>query len=309
MTPAWAPYDHFLVTEETSLSSSLKADYPVHYLPHFAFGQARMSKPIKMVFAGIANFFASARIIFREKPTLVITTGAGSVFFCALFSRLMGAKVIVIETFARFDRPSMFAKLAMPFAYRRVVQSAKLADLWPNASVFEPFKVLQTQSVTKERLVFATVGATLPFPRLLTLISAAQKKGAIPERIVAQTGESVDLGPDIEVHASLPNDVMRDFLKRADIVVCHGGTGSIVTAMREGCQVIAVPRRSDMSEHYDDHQLEIVSALKARGLIQSADTVDELIAAIEIARTKPRVFATTDTHELNGFLKEVLAEQ
>ena len=297
------------MTEGTSLSTSLQADYPIHYLPHFAFGQARMSKPIKMVGAGIANFFASARIIIKERPTLVITTGAGSVFFCALFSRLLGARIIVIETFARFDRPSIFAKLAMPFAYRRVVQSAKLADVWPNARVFEPFKVLQTRSVTKEPLLFATVGATLPFPRLFTLISAAKGKGAIPERIVAQTGEPVDLGPDIEVHATLPNDVMRDFLKRADIVVCHGGTGSIVTAMREGCHVIAIPRRSELFEHYDDHQLEIVRALEARGLIQSADTVDELVSAIATARTKPRVFATTDTQELNAFLTQVLCEQ
>jgi UDP-N-acetylglucosamine--N-acetylmuramyl-(pentapeptide) pyrophosphoryl-undecaprenol N-acetylglucosamine transferase len=309
MTPAWAPYNHFLVTEDTSLSRSLQADYTIHYLPHFAFGQARMSKPIRMVLAGIANFLSSARIILKERPTLVITTGAGSVFFCALFSRLIGARVIVIETFARFDRPSMFARMAMPFAYRRVVQSAKLANVWPDTRVFEPFKVLETRSVTKERLLFATVGATLPFPRLLTLISAAKSKGAISERIVAQTGESVDLGPEIEVHPSLPNEVMRDFLKKADIVVCHGGTGSIVTAMREGCQVIAIPRRSQLSEHYDDHQSEIISALKVRGLIQSADTVEDLIAAIETARTKPRIFATTDTHELNGFLAQVLAEQ
>ena len=308
IAPVLAKYDRFLVTEETSLSRSLDASFPVHFLPHFALGQARVAKPITMVRAGLANFFASARIIWAERPTLVVTTGAGSVFFCVLFARLLGAKIVAIETFARFDRPSAFAKLTMPFAFRRVVQSVKLANVWRRTQVFEPFKILPAKPVAKELLLFVTVGATLPFPRLLAMVAEASSKSKIPFKIVAQTGELVDLGPEIEVHPTLPNGVMLDYLKKADIVVCHGGTGSIVTAMREGCHVIAVPRRAKLMEHYDEHQLEIVRALEVRGLLQSAETVEELAAAMAETRNRPRVFATTDASDLNFFLDKLVIE-
>src|SRR3546814_13248667 len=71
---------------------------------------------------------------------------------------------------------------------------------------------------------------------------------------------------------TLPFAKVQKLLHDADIVVCHGGTGSLITALRAGCRVIAMPRLSERGEHYDNHQSEITEAFVARGLIWSAAT-------------------------------------
>ncbi len=97
LAPAWAGYDHVFVTEDTDLGRSLALKSRTHFVPHVALGQGRLGAPLRMALAGIRNFVASGRIILRERPDLLITTGAGSVFFTMLWARLLGARIVLIE--------------------------------------------------------------------------------------------------------------------------------------------------------------------------------------------------------------------
>jgi UDP-N-acetylglucosamine transferase subunit ALG13 len=72
--------------------------------------------------------------------------------------------------------------------------------------------------------------------------------------------------------------------------------------------VIAMPRLSKLGEHYDDHQAEITEAFEKRGLIQVANSTDELCEAIARTRTRPRVMATTEPAGLITFLRRRLAD-
>ena len=83
-------------------------------VPHFAWGQAKLGAPFRMLGRAIAGTAKSLSIIARERPDVVISTGAGAVFFVVLFGRLFGAQVVVVESFARFERPSLFGRLAAP---------------------------------------------------------------------------------------------------------------------------------------------------------------------------------------------------
>src|SRR4029453_207196 len=94
----------------------------------------------------------------------------------------------------------------------------------------------------------------------------------------------------------------------ATVVICHGGTGSIITALREGCHVIAVPRLSELAEHYDDHQSEITDAFEQRGLILVARSTEELREALERVHERSRIAATTDPVELSQYLEGLLAD-
>src|SRR3546814_183911 len=102
------------------------------------------------------------------------------------------------------------------------------------------------------------------------------------------------------------SDLVQKLLHDADIVVCHGGTGSLITALRAGCRVIAMPRLSERGEHYDNHQSEITEAFVARGLIWSAATTEELKAALTAARAATPRMATTDPAELIAYLNGLL---
>jgi UDP-N-acetylglucosamine transferase subunit ALG13 len=100
---------------------------------------------------------------------------------------------------------------------------------------------------------------------------------------------------------------VQQLLRDADIVICHGGSGSLITALRAGCRVISMPRLFEQGEHYDNHQAEITDAFVARGLIWSANTAEELQSALVAARTATPRMATTDPAELIAYLNRVLA--
>lgn len=303
----WSQQDHFFVTEDTALGRSLRDSHRTYLLPHFAWGQTKLGTPFRMALSAISSFFQSAAIILKERPDVVISTGAGAVYFAVVWARLLGACVVVIESFARFNGPSLFGRLAAPLAHHMVVQSPKLRAFYPQAHVFDPLRTLPPPSTAKSDLFFATVGATLPFDRLVESVAQLRADGLIPGRLVVQTGIGGVTPKGVETVESLPFDEVQQLLREASIVVCHGGTGSLITGLRQGCHVIAMPRLASLGEHYDDHQAEITQAFANRGLILVANTVDELRAAVADAKTRPRVAATSDPVALTTFLRDLLS--
>lgn len=310
LEPLWRDHDYFFVTEDTSLGRSIARDHPVAFVPHFALGQARLGSPFKMLVAAARSIFSSFRAVAARRPDIIITTGAGSQLFVVLWGRLFGAKVLLVDSFARFDHPSAFAKKAGRFAHVRIAQSARSAEHWPGALVFDPFRIDDTPATDKEPLLFATVGATLPFERLTRLIIDAKRAGLIPERIVLQTGElPAPLPPveGIEMHETLEFSEIQALLRRADIVVCHGGTGSIITALRQACRTIVVPRSFDLGESYDHHQSEITDTFVERGLAVQASNDADFAQALQQARARKPVRATTDPAALIAYLRDFIS--
>lgn len=308
LAPVWSGHDYFFVTEDTALGASLADKHRTYFVPHVAVGQARLGAPVKMVTGAIRSIFRSAKIIWRERPDVVISTGAGAVFFAVAWARLFGARTVVIESFARFDRPSIFSRVAAPWAHHLVVQSKALAPVYPKAKVFDPLRILNSQAPPKKPLLFATVGATLPFNRLVDTVAELKARGEIPEDVIIQTGIGGHSPAGVETVETLPFERIQELLHDASIVICHGGTGSLITALREGCGVIAMPRLMEKGEHYDNHQEEITSAFAARGLIAVANTPDELSEALKTVRARTPVLATTDPTELVAYLNGVLGK-
>lgn len=308
LSPAWAPFDHFFVTEATALGDSIARDHRAHFVTHVALGQARLGSPLRMALAAVRNFFESAAIVLRERPNVVISTGAGSVYFTVLWARLLGARIVVVESFARFDRLSAFARIAGPLAHHKVVQSPALSEFWPDAAVFDPLRMIDGPRPAKKPLLFATVGATLPFDRLVESVATLKASGEIPEAVIVQTGIGGAHPAGVETVETLPFEGMIAHLREADIVVCHGGTGSLITALREGCRTIAMPRLFSLGEHYDDHQEEITEAFRARGLIAVAKSEAELSVALKEVRGRTPPMATSDPVALTAHVGKILAQ-
>jgi UDP-N-acetylglucosamine--N-acetylmuramyl-(pentapeptide) pyrophosphoryl-undecaprenol N-acetylglucosamine transferase len=303
---SWKNYDYVFVTEDTALGRSLSQTYRTRFITHFAAGQAKLGSPFKMLAGAWRGFWQSVQIVIAERPDIIVSTGAGAVFPIVLLGKLFGARIVIIESFARFDHPSLFCKNAAPLADDLIIQSQALSGVWPRAKVFDPLRILSTPRPPKEPLLFATVGATLPFDRLVRTVADAKAAGQIPETIILQVGEG-GLKPDgTDAHETFPFDEVKAILRRADIVVCHGGTGSLITALREGCRVVALPRLFSLREHYDDHQLQITEAFAARGLLQIAHSPEEFSAALQRARQADPAIATTSPDQLIAYLNSTI---
>jgi UDP-N-acetylglucosamine transferase subunit ALG13 len=308
--PAWSEYAHYIVTEDTALGRSQSDKYRTEFVPHFALGQARLGRPFRMLCAAWNSLWRSLAIIRQRKPDVVITTGAGSMVFILLWARLFGARVVIIDSFARFRRPSTFARLAGPLAHRRYAQSEESARNWPGALVFDPLKPAGNEMPAKEDLLLATVGATLPFPRLAELVAEAKRSRAIKERVVLQIGKDAtppDPVEGLDVVEELEFDAMLDLLCRAKTVICHGGTGSIITALQNHCHTIVVPRLFERGEHYDDHQAEITESFVHRGLVREAQDMKSLCEALEAVSHAQPIAMTTDYSDLIAELQSYLA--
>lgn len=306
LEPFWREHDYFFVSEPTAMGDSVAQRYPTEFVPHVALGQAKLGRPWQMVRSAFANLSASWEIVSRTRPDLFISTGAGSMFFTGLFAKMRGAKVVVIDSFARFDSPSAFARIMGPIADWRISQAPAAAKAWGDAECHDPLVILEGKRPAKEKLLFATVGATLPYERLLEYVGEAKRDGLIPERVVIQTGKGVAPIQNAECYETLGFDEMRSMLSKADIAVCHGGTGSLITALQAGCRTIAIPRLFERGEHYDNHQLEITEAFEQRGLLFVARTREEFHAALEKAREFEPRLATTDPKGLIARLKEIV---
>ncbi|MDP6459571.1 MAG: PssD/Cps14F family polysaccharide biosynthesis glycosyltransferase [Candidatus Hydrothermarchaeota archaeon] len=80
--------------------------------------------PLKL----LVNFLQSLRVVLRERPMVVITTGAGIVVPLCIIAKLLGAKIIYIESFARITSKSLSGVLLYPIADLFFVQWRQLLE-------------------------------------------------------------------------------------------------------------------------------------------------------------------------------------
>lgn len=131
-------------------------------------------------------------------------------------------------------------------------------------------------------MIFVTLGSQkFQFNRLLKKIDNLLKENAIKESVFAQIGYSNYSPKYFGYKAFLDREEFDLVEKKADIIITHGGTGAIISAIKKHKKVIAVPRCAQYHEHVDDHQLQIVREFSTQNYIYGLDNCDDLGIAIE----------------------------
>ncbi len=149
--------------------------------------------------------------------------------------------------------------------------------------------------------IFVTVGTQIqPFDRLFEMIDELE----IDAEIKMQTGSSSFISTKYECNKFVEN--FNTEIENADVIICHGGIGSILTGLNQAKRIIAVPRLSAYSEHVNDHQVEIVDEYTKLGYIKQANNQKELQCAIdEIMDFKPKEYKSNNKEFINN-LEEVI---
>jgi beta-1,4-N-acetylglucosaminyltransferase len=124
LSPIYEKYDHFYFTFKGGVADEMKSNSRVRTIPNIV-----KHNPISWVIGMIL----SAYFAVRERSDVVITTGAGVVVFFCIFAKLLGAKLIFIESMANIEKPTLTARLLYPFANLFIVQWPGLAKYFPRA--------------------------------------------------------------------------------------------------------------------------------------------------------------------------------
>jgi UDP-N-acetylglucosamine--N-acetylmuramyl-(pentapeptide) pyrophosphoryl-undecaprenol N-acetylglucosamine transferase len=227
----------------------------------------------------LSNIVQAARLVLRERPTLVVTSGAGiTVPFC-LFARLGGAKIIFIETMARVTGPSASGKALSRLASRVLVQWPEALRAYRRAKLCHPalLEAVTSDAVRPGEGTFVAVGThSQQFDRLLELVDSAVARGILPTPVVAQGGVSAYQPRHYRVRDWLTPDEVEASVKAAAHVVSHAGSGLVSAALRAGRRPMVLPRLASRGEHFDDHQTQIAAKLAELDLVvQLKDEIDE----------------------------------
>lgn len=105
------------------------------------------------------------------------------------------------------------------------------------------------------------------FPRLLKAVDEAISSGFINERVVVQAGQTDYQSSNMEIFDFLSAPEFDKLMDDADLIITHGGAGTILSAIKKGKKVIAAPRLSKYMEHHNDHQKQIISEFSKDGYI------------------------------------------
>lgn len=150
-------------------------------------------------------------------------------------------------------------------------------------------------------MVFVTLGTNdESFERLLKAIDKAIDKGLIKDKVVVQAGCTKYESKNMEIMDLVPREKFDELIKKCDLLITHGGVGSILTGVNNDKKVIAVARLAKYKEHGNDHQLQIVENFGKLGYIIPVTNVDDLDDALKQVKTfKPKKFVSNT----NNFIK------
>ena len=122
-------------------------------------------------------------------------------------------------------------------------------------------------------MILVTLGTQKQqFNRLLECI----EKSSIDDEIVVQAGYTKFISSKMKIFDFISYEEMNKLINKADLIITHGGTGSIIMPLKMKKKVIACPRLSKYLEHVDDHQLQITEVFGEEGYIMVFNEGDNL---------------------------------
>ena len=134
------------------------------------------------------------------------------------------------------------------------------------------------------------------FTRLLQEIENCIKLGIINEKVVVQAGVTKFESNNMEIFDMISKEELEKYVEEADLIITHGGVGSIIMALNKNKKVIAVPRLHEYNEHVNDHQRQIVKVFNEKKYIIGIQNVEDLSEALkQIKDFKPQKYQSNNT--------------
>lgn len=129
-------------------------------------------------------------------------------------------------------------------------------------------------------MIFVTVGTQLPFDRLVIAVDR-WAAAAGRDDVIAQVGSSAYVPRAVIARDFLEPGEFEQMISGASLLVAHCGIGSMFAALEARKPIIMMPRRHDLGEHRNDHQLATAERLSHLPGVHIAMDEVELVAQLE----------------------------
>ena len=114
-------------------------------------------------------------------------------------------------------------------------------------------------------MIFVTVGThEQQFDRLIKAADQVKGTGKIQEDLIIQTGYCRYEPKYADARQWLPYAEMAETVRKARIVITHGGPSSFMMPLQLGRIPVVVPRSKAFGEHVNDHQINFCRAVESR---------------------------------------------
>ena len=149
------------------------------------------------------------------------------------------------------------------------------------------------------------------FHRLLEEIENNIENGNIKEEVVVQAGytkyEPSTTKKKMKIFDTIPKKELEKLIEKANLVIAHGGVGSMVTANQKGKKVIAVPRYKKYNEHVNDHQIETIKIFESKGYVMLAENVQDLSEILDKVRDfQPVIYEKDEKSNIIGIIEKFI---
>ena len=130
LSPMFEKYDYHIITEKTKSNLKLKEKYPgkVGYLVY-----GTKLHIFTYIFKLLYNCFKRLYYYIKFHPDYIITTGTHTAGPMCCIGKILGSKIIYIETFANIKTKTSTGKLIYHFADHFIVQWPSMKKLYPKA--------------------------------------------------------------------------------------------------------------------------------------------------------------------------------
>jgi UDP-N-acetylglucosamine--N-acetylmuramyl-(pentapeptide) pyrophosphoryl-undecaprenol N-acetylglucosamine transferase len=210
----------------------------------------------------------------QVKFDVIISTGAAISIPSVAIHLLSKKQYLYFESLTRISGPSLSGKLLgfFPSVERFTPHISKFSTRWKTApSIAHGYSpVARAHQKTESGLKVLVILGTSAFRFDRMIDSVLGVTNALDE-VTWQYGctDRIEL-PGLS-KALFHNGELSDLAKRSDVVICHGGIGTILDMLGLGIRPIVLPRNSLYKEHIDEHQLEAASYFQSLGLIHLID--------------------------------------
>ncbi|MEE1278264.1 MAG: PssE/Cps14G family polysaccharide biosynthesis glycosyltransferase [Acutalibacteraceae bacterium] len=154
-------------------------------------------------------------------------------------------------------------------------------------------------------MILVTLGTNdKTFIRLIKKIEELKIKGVIDGDVVVQAGFTKYESEHMQIFDLIDMDKFNELMSKCDLLITHGGVGTIVSGLQNGKKVIAVPRLAKYGEHVNDHQLQIIENFAESGFILASYEVDMLEETLlKLPQFEPKQY-TSNTENMVDLVRK-----